>query len=111
MTIEIEDHGDTSVIRLTGGLTMDHTDALRRQCDERIASGMRSAVLDLELLDGADSEGLETLLWLDDLVGAAGGRLRLARANDIVKTILQVTRLDGRFDVHPDIESAARSLR
>lgn len=111
MNIDFEDHGDTSVIRLVGGLTADHTDAMRRQCEEHMTGGMRSAVLDMEELMAVDSEGLETLLWLDDRVLEAGGGLRLARASDMVRTILHVTRLDGRFDLHPDIESAARSLR
>lgn len=111
MTIDFEDHGDTSVIRLTGALTIDHADALRRQCDEHIAGGMCSAVLDLEKLESADSEGLETLLWLDEQVLAAGGRLRMAGVPQIVQTIFDVTRLAGRFEMHPDIESAARSLR
>jgi anti-sigma B factor antagonist len=68
-------------------------------------------VLDMEYLTLLDSAGLELLLWLIDDVADRGGRLKLVRPDETVRKILQITRLDRRFDVHESIEAAARSLR
>lgn len=111
MTFEFEEHGDTAVVQLDGGLTGDHVDAFTRACDDRMAEGVRSFVLDLESLQSVDSDGLETLLALEERVTGRGGGLRLAHASDVIRMVLDVTRLAGRFEMHADIESAARSLR
>ena len=58
-----------------------------------------------------DSAGLEALLWLIDEVSEGGGQLRLVSPDDAVCKILEVTRLERRFNVHDSIESAAKSLR
>ena len=55
--------------------------------------------------------GHELLLWLVDETASRGGQLRLVQPDDIVRKILEVTRLDRRFSVHDSVESAAKSLR
>jgi anti-anti-sigma factor len=51
------------------------------------------------------------LLWLLDEVSERNGQVRLVKTDDTVRKILQLTRLDRRFNVHDSIESAAKSLR
>lgn len=111
MKLSYEDHGSTAVLTLSGELTADQADGFRRSCHERFEAGIRDFVLDLEHLTLIDSAGLEAMLWLLEESGEQGGQIRLVRPDDTIEKILEVTRLDRRFDVHDSTESAARSLR
>jgi anti-anti-sigma factor len=111
MKLTYDDHQKISVLTLAGELTADQTDLFRRTCQERFAAGVRDVVLDLEHLTTVDSAGLEALLWLKDQVTEISGEMRLVRPDDTFRKVLEITRLDRRFDVYDSIESAARSLR
>ena len=71
---------------------------------------MRDFVLDLESLDFIDSRGLETLLWLQDKCNEMLGQVRLAGCPDHIYKVLEVTRLNTRFECHPDVDTAVTSL-
>lgn len=111
MKISHEMHDRVCVQTLSGSLTHDHVDALRRAIEERLGAGAEHIVLALEHLQFIDSEGLESLLDLADSLELRGGQLRLVNPDETVRRILEITRLDRRFDTHPTLESAARSLR
>lgn len=111
MKLSYEDHSTISVLTVSGELTVDQSDAFRRACQERLAAGIHDIVLDLEHLVLIDSAGLELLLWLVDELGERGGQIRLVKPDDTIRKILQLTRLDRRFNIHQSIESAAKSLR
>lgn len=111
MKLSYEDHDTISVLTLSGELTADQADAFRRACLDRVQSGVRDVVLDLEYLTLIDSVGLELLLWLTDQLGEFHGQLRLVRPDETIQKILQLTRLDRRFHIHDTVESAAKSLR
>lgn len=111
MKLSYEDHDRITVLTVSGELTSDQTDSIRRACLDRLASGIRDVVLDLEYLTLLDSSGLELLLWLVDELSEHAGQLRLVNPDETVRQILELTRLERRFDIHPSIESAAKSLR
>lgn len=111
MKLSYEDHGTISVVSLTGELTADQTDNFRRNCTERLNNGIRDILLDLEHLRLVDSEGLESLLWLQDQVAQKSGQVRLVRPEQTVRDVLRVTRLERRFNIHETVEGAAKSLR
>ena len=68
-------------------------------------------VLDLEHLTFIDSAGLEALLWVIDEAAQRGGQVRVVKPDPTVSKILEISRLDRRFNIHDTIESAAKSLR
>ncbi len=111
MKLSYEDHDAITVLKISGELTADQVDTFRRSCQERFAAGIRDVVLDMEHMTFVDSAGLETLLWVIDEAGEKGGRLRIVKPDSTVRKILEVSRLDRRFDIHESIESAAKSLR
>lgn len=111
MKLSYEDHTTVTVLTISGELTTDQGDAFRRACQERMNSGIRDVVLDMEYLTLIDSAGLELLLWLLDEAGERNGQLRLVKPDETVRKIFQLTRLDRRFNIHDSIESAAKSLR
>lgn len=111
MKLSYEDHNTISVLTISGELTADQSDAFRRACQDRLNSGIRDMVLDMEYLTLIDSAGLELLLWLMDEVADRNGQVRLVKPDETVRKILHLTRLDRRFNIHDSIESAAKSLR
>ncbi|UCD74992.1 MAG: STAS domain-containing protein [Phycisphaerales bacterium] len=111
MKLSYEDHDHVTVLTVSGELTADQADSFRRACVERLASGIRDVVLDLEYLSLLDSSGLELLLWLVEELSERAGQLRLVNPDETVRQILKLTRLERRFDVHPSVESAAKSLK
>jgi anti-anti-sigma factor len=111
MKLSYEDHGTITVLTVSGDLTADQVDAFRRSCQDRFAAGVRDIVLNLEYLTFVDSAGLETLLWIIDEASERGGQVRLVKPDPTVGKILEISRLDRRFNIHQSIESAAKSLR
>ncbi|TVQ52505.1 MAG: anti-sigma factor antagonist [Phycisphaerales bacterium] len=111
MKFSYEDHGQVTVLTISGELTADEADAFRRSCQERFAAGVKDVVLDLEHLMLIDSSGLEQLLWLMEELADINGQLRIVNPDDTIAKILEITRLDRRFNIHETIEAAAKSLR
>ncbi len=111
MKLSYEDHDTITVLTISGEMTTDQAESFRRSCQERFGAGIRDFVLDLRHMTFIDSAGLEALLWLIDEVSEGGGQLRLVSPDDAICKILEITRLERRFNVHDSIESAAKSLR
>src|SRR5690349_6753453 len=111
MKLSYEDHKTVTVLTVSSELTADQGDGFRRTCQDRLTAGIRDVVLDLEHLTLVDSAGLELMLWLSDELADRNGQLRLVKPDETIRKILQLTRLDRRFNVHATVESAAKSLR
>ena len=111
MKLSYEDHDTITVLKISGDLTADQVDPFRRSCQERFEAGIRDVVLNMGHLTFIDSAGLEALLWVIDEAAERSGQLRLVRPDPTVNKILQISRLDRRFNIHDTIESAAKSLR
>jgi anti-sigma B factor antagonist len=109
--VSYEDYEDLSIVTVSGELTADDDDAFRRTFGERLESGTRHLILDLEFLEQIDSAGLEALLWLQEQANRHQGQLRLVKVDDHVLKILQITRLDRRFELCNKVEIAVRSVR
>ncbi len=111
MKLSYEDHGPITALTISGDLSADQVEAFRRSCQDRFAAGVRDVVLNLEHMTFVDSAGLEALLWLIDEASERGGQVRLVKPDPTVSKILEISRLDRRFNIHGTIESAAKSLR
>ena len=111
MKLSYEDHGAITVLTISGELTADQADAFRRSVGDRFSAGARDVILNIEHMVLVDSAGLELMLWLLDEVAERGGQVRLVKPDDLVRKILELTRLDRRFNTHNTVESAGKSLR
>lgn len=111
MKISFQDHESLSVLTLSGEFTHDDCEAFTRVVNDREARGTRHIVLDCSNVEFVDSKALETMLRLQERLGAAGGQLRLVKPDDTVAQILRLTRLDLALESHPSLELAVRSLR
>jgi len=110
MKISYEDKGPVTVLSISGDLSVDEAARFQRETLQRFDQNIRDFVLDLESLDFIDSRGLESLLWLQDKCSELLGQVRLAACPEHIHKVLEVTRLNTRFDCHPDVDAAVSSL-
>jgi len=111
MNLRWEDHGATSVVQIQGELVGQASDALERACSERFEKGARNLVIDVADTSLVDSQGLETLLELSDQAIRRQGRCTLVSPDPIFGSILDLTGLRDRLEVHESVSDAARVLR
>ena len=111
MNIRCEDYDHVTVVGVAGEFNSDSTDVFRKHIDERLARKVRFFVIDLEQTTFIDSKGLESLLWVQQQCDENLGQVRLCKPDDTCRKILQVTRLDGRFDVFADVTEAVKTMR
>jgi anti-sigma B factor antagonist len=112
MPVRCDEYEDVAVLVVEGDLVDENSRALRQHAEQR-ADDARFAdfVVDLEKCDFADSEGLETLLWLQRRCDERFGQSKLAGVTDNLRKILQITRLDSRFQIQSDLAGALRHMR
>ncbi|MFQ5606716.1 MAG: STAS domain-containing protein [Candidatus Zixiibacteriota bacterium] len=83
---------------------------LRGKITETLESGMKDIILDLSGVDWMNSIGLGLLVSILNSVKGAGGRLRLANIDKILK-ILTITKLVTIFEVSDTTEEALAALK
>jgi len=111
MSVKCEDYDHVTVVALTGELTADNVDEFRNAIDQRLALKVRFFVVDLERTTFLDSKWLESLLWLQEQCDENLGQMRLCKPDDSCRKILNVTRLDNRFDIFANVTEAVKSMR
>lgn len=111
MKLTTENYDHVSVFAIRGDLTADDVDTFRSAAQKRLDEDVRDFVLDLAQMELIDSQGLETLLWLQETCGERLGQMRLASLQQNIEKILEITRLAARFDCHDSVDSALKSLR
>lgn len=102
--VELSD-GDGAVIRTSGRLNMVAAPKLRDLVARVVRQDGRShIVVDLSDTDFIDSSGLGALIAGLKTARAAGGDLRIARAQAQVLTVLELTNLDQILRPHATVE-------
>ena len=109
MPIKCDEYDHVCVIALNGDFTGADTEQVRQAVEERLASRRAvDFVIDFERSAFISSEGLEALLAVRRRCEERRGQVRLAGLDANCKKILQITRLDTRFECHPDLATALR---
>jgi hypothetical protein len=67
--------------------------------------------MDFQKCGFIDSEGLEALLWMKRRSEDLFGQIKLANLDENCRKILQITRLDHRFEMHGDLVGALKTMR
>lgn len=111
MNVKCEDYDHVTVVSISGEFNADATEPFRKQIDERLARKVRFFVIDLQQTTFLDSKALEALLWVQEQCDERLGTTRLCNPDETCRKILQVTRLDGRFDVFADVAEAVKTMR
>ena len=111
MAIRSEQYNKVCVLAVDGDLLGENAAALRKSVDEHVeAKHLVDFVVDLEKCPFIDSEGLETLLWLRRRCDDLFGQVKLVALDDNCRKILEITRLDSRFECQQDLAAALKMM-
>ncbi len=111
MQVTTETFGNVLVAHTPDELTEDTQAAFLGALEEPINAGQVNIVLQMDRSDSYDSAGLTALLDLQDQLRERGGNLKVSGLDDPGRKILEVTRLDQRFDLFESVIDAVSSFR
>jgi anti-anti-sigma factor len=110
--IRSEEYNGVCVLSVDGELSGDSVAEVRQVVDDVVARhDARGIVFDLDGCEFIDSAGLELLCRIRRRCEIAGKKVTLTRVGSTCAKILEVTRLAGRFDCHPDLDRALKATR
>lgn len=84
---------------------------LRDRIDALVDRGCLHILVDLRLVPDLDSSDIGRLIRAHHSVRRAGGRVRLYNLGSRVATLLEMTRLNTVFDIHPTEDAALAAVR
>jgi anti-anti-sigma factor len=108
MPVTCDEYNGVSVVTVKGDLGSPEATALREILVDR--AKRPNVVIDLEASHFMASVGLEALLEALRLCEQRNGRLMLAGLDANCRKVLQITRLDHRFECHDDLASALKGM-
>ncbi len=107
MDVTVEPRSDgVAVVRLVGRLDLASSEAVKQQLVQAVGEGHRQLVVDLDGVDFLDSSGLGALIGGLKVARVARGNLRIARPNDQVRLVLELTTLDRVLHPYATVEEA-----
>jgi anti-sigma B factor antagonist len=105
-----QEHGRVTVLAPRGRLDMASAPAFREQVKQLVESGTTRLVVDLGDVSFVDSSGLGAVIGGLKLARHAGGDLRVARANQQVLLVLDLTSLNRVLRPYGSLEEAMDGL-
>ncbi len=112
MPVRCDEYDRVCVIGIDGDLNGENAACLRASADERIdRKQIVDFVVDLEHCPFIDSEGLESLLWLKRRCEDLFGQVKLIGLDENCRKILEITRLEPRFECQKDLAAAVKMMR
>ncbi len=112
MSCALRKEGNTAVLTLDGKLSLGPAvEEFRARWSDALSTGSRNIVINLVAVPSLDSSGIGSLIRCHSAVLAAGGKMRLVGAGNVVRQALKVTRLDKVFEFYDTEESALSSLK
>ncbi len=111
LSLETRNCGEVIIVHCQGRIVYrDEAAALSRIVGD-VLTQTGNLVLDLSGVRSMDSAGIGELAMLQVRARERNVNLKCAGANRIVRTLLDLTRLDTVLDVHPSLESALEAFR
>ena len=111
MKFKEELYGDVNVVSLDGKLVGgSEVNELHRVVKDCLDKKTNKIILDLRNVTWMGSVGIGILICCLSGVRHAGGDLRLSGVNEKVKRLLEITKLEKIFEVHPSIDQAVKSF-
>lgn len=112
MNVTAESYGHAVILNLKGELTEDSLSALRQAVEHQLdGSEVVDLVINLEQTPFLDSAAMEYLLDLQDRLTERFGRVKLAKPDSNVLTILEMTRMRSAFEVFDDVTEAVKAIQ
>ena len=110
MQLTERQHGQVTVLDISGTITQNDADSLRERVARMLELGHRQIVLDLADLTHLDSSALGGLVASQIRADKAGTTLKIANAGKRLKDLLVITRLATVFDAYDSLPAAIESF-
>lgn len=104
--VQLEQRDAGTIIRLSGDVTVDHTDQLQQRLRAALPDEPQRVVLDVSQLTFICSLGLGALVEYRRALAERGGTLRLAGASPAIADLFRKTRLAELFPMFADAHTA-----
>lgn len=112
MNLSVREINDGALFEIAGRLMHESDSHLfHDKLNEELKKGKKWFVLDLSGVIGLSSTGLGILIAAHRTIQDCGGSFRLAQLSDKVRTILQITRLNGIFEIFDNVEEAVKQSK
>jgi anti-anti-sigma factor len=112
MAVKCEEYGQICVMEIMGDFMADDAAVARKLLEDHIeARQIVDYVIDMKKSSFVDSDGLETLLWMKHRCEDLFGKLKLVNLDENLKKILEITRLEHRFECRDDLATALKTMR
>jgi anti-anti-sigma factor len=106
LNIERTEFSGHVVLTVSGRMDAENADQFQEKCQDCIAEGRTSLVVDLGGLAYISSMGLRSFLSVGKALQGKGGALRLCCLKGLVKQVFEITGLMQAFLVYETVESA-----
>src|SRR4051794_30982871 len=113
MPLKADEYNNVCVLAPGTDLSGTETSAELRQTVEKFVDERQiiDFVVDCEKVGFIDSEGLEALLWVKRKSEDLFGQMKLANMDENCRKILEITRLEPRFEICVDLPTALKNMR
>jgi anti-anti-sigma factor len=109
MSTTVTRYNDVLVLTIKDELAGDAVQMFLDRAHRSMETDGHQLVIDCSQLRGLDSAGLEALLDLQEHCEERLGAVKLCLLDPTCAKVLEITRLDRRFEAFPDLESAVKS--
>jgi len=110
MPVKCDEYGQVCVIALQGDFAGPEAEQVQKVVEQRLKDRRwLNFVIDFEHARFISSDGLEGLLAVRRRCEERHGQVRLSGLDENCKRILQITRLDHRFESYPDLAGALKA--
>ncbi len=110
MNVKVESYGHALILNCRGELNADGLEAFSQEVEHHLTEQVNEVVLHCGEITFVDSAGLEYLLELQDRLAERLGQVTLTNLPESIATILQMTRLEGSFEIRADVSEAVKAI-
>jgi anti-sigma B factor antagonist len=110
MAFIVDQFSEVDVVRLPRRVMMADAPSIRTDIRKMVERGRKNIVLDLSDVAFIDSSGLSVLISARDATQAVGGDVLLLNPTSIVRSLIELTRLQEVFEIFGSEEHAVQRL-
>jgi anti-sigma B factor antagonist len=111
MNLETREDGAVTILTVSGDLVIgDPETTFKKTVTRLLEEGRVHLLVDLTGVGFLDSSGLGALVRALTQSQKEGGQTKLLGANEQIRKLLQMTKLDSVFELHEDLEAAVSSF-
>ncbi|MFN0134963.1 MAG: STAS domain-containing protein [Phycisphaerae bacterium] len=110
MEIRIENRGGVQIVSPNAPLADGNEEELLASINALLGQQGQRLVLDMRDVASMNSSGLSVLVQLAAKTNLSEGRMAIARPNQYVAGVLELTKLSRFFEVFPEVEDACRAM-